>query len=68
MIYMEILKSFIEPILRYGNPDRQKLGTLKYKIQINRFLTFPSNNTGSNFIFRVAISFEMGKMVQMWDP
>ena len=35
MIYMEFLKSFSEPILRYGNPDSKNLGTLKYKIQIN---------------------------------
>ena len=68
MIYTEFLKSFSEPILRYGIPDRQNLGTLKYKIQIIRFLGILSNNTGSDFIFRVAIPFQMAKMVQMWDP
>ena len=57
MIYMEFLKSLSKPILRYGNPDRQNLGTLKYKIQINRFLWFLSNNTGSDFIFRGAICY-----------
>ena len=57
MIYMEFLKSFSEPILRYGNPDRRNLGTLNYKIWINTFLGFLSNNTGSDFISRGAICF-----------
>ena len=54
MIYMEFLKSFSEPILRYGNPDGQNLVTLKYEIHINKFLGFLSNNTGSDSIFRGA--------------
>ena len=48
-------KSFIEGFLRYGNPDCQILGTLKNKIQIHGFLSFLSNDTRSNFIFRVVI-------------
>ena len=39
---MQILKSFIEGLLKYGNPDRQILGTLKNKIQIHGFLSFLS--------------------------
>ena len=50
-----IIKSSIEPLLRYGNPDSQNLATLKNKIHIHRFLSFLSNNLGSDFMFRVAI-------------
>ena len=47
--------TFPQPIWRYGNPDCQILGTLKNKIQIHGFLSFLSNNMGSDFIFRGAM-------------
>ena len=61
-------KSSIEGFLRYGNPDCQILGTLKNKIQIHGFLSFLSNNTRSNFIFRVAWYLLIAKMAHIWDP
>ena len=51
----EFKNTFHQPFLRYGNPDLHFLGTLKIKIQIYMFLSFLSNNMGSDFIFRVAI-------------
>ena len=36
---MCILEKVSQPLLRYGNPDIQILGTLKNKFQISIFLT-----------------------------
>ena len=63
-----IRKKSIEPLLRYGNPDSQNLATLKNKIHIHRFLSFLSNNSGSDFMFRVAICFWITKSDHIWDP
>ena len=65
---MQILKSFIEGLLRYGNPDRWILGTLKIKIQIYGFLSFLSKNMGLDFISRVAICLLIAKIANIWDP
>ena len=65
---MQILKSFIEGLLRYGNPDSWILGTLKIKIQIYGFLSFLSNNMRSDSIFRVAICLQIAKTALIWDP
>ena len=50
-----ILKSYLDIQTRYGNPGMQILGTLKVKMLYNWFLNVPSNNMGSDFVFRVAI-------------
>ena len=56
-----VSNKFMVGLLRYGNPDCQLLETLKIKIQINKFLTSLSNNLGSDFIFRVAICYQIAK-------
>ena len=53
---------------RYGNPDIQILGTLKFKLHIYRFLAMPIKNMGSIFIFRVAIYLWITKLADMWQP
>ena len=63
-----IRKSSIEPLLRYGNPDSQNLATLKNKIHIHRFLSFLSNNSGSDFMFRVALCLWITKTAHIWEP
>ena len=52
---MNFLKSLPQPFLRYGNPDRLFLGTLKIKFHILKVLMFLSDISVSVFNFRVAI-------------
>ena len=54
--------------MRYGNPDMKILGTLKFNLQIYRFLDMPNKNLGSDFIFRVAIYLQKAKIGNLWQP
>ena len=63
-----ILRMYLYIRQRYGNPDVQFLGTLKIKLQIYKFFYIPSKNMGSDFIIRVAISFKIAKLAQIWEP
>ena len=65
---MEILKYFIEPFLRYGNPDMLFMGTLKNKFHFSWFLTIDMQNLmlvlWSGFPFNSKFS----KFAELWQP
>ena len=59
MIKIWIWKYFIEPLLRYANPDMPFLGTLKINFQIMKVFRVLMLNLIIIFIFRVAIQIQL---------
>ena len=58
---MCILEKVSQPLLRYGNPDIQILGTLKNKFKISIFLTLNMKNLVLLFKSGFTLHFNLAK-------
>ena len=63
-----ILWHFIEPFLRYGNPDMLFLGTLKNKFHFSRFLTINMQNLMLVFWSGFPFNSKLSKLAEIWRP
>ena len=63
-----ILWHFIEPFLRYGNPDMLFLGTLKNKFHFSRFLTINMQNLMLIFWSGFPFNSKLSKLAEIWQP